>query len=250
MLMYLFVRRFLRRVYNAIKLPSFEKIWTRNNMDQNNDGPEQSWTFWDFFFLWTYFSGPTYVWGFFVLVQNFDRESRARSACDDRLCGEKARNGSTGPHISRDAPPTCGTESPEWVYRATYKPRCPANVRYRKLGMGLKMDKFKKKKPTTDGPEITWTRTMMDQNNYGLFGIFFFFGDMTLVTYRRKSFSMREDDSCAPHSPHTLCQYNRLDRLVWEGLGFLLSLSSILNNFERSFIYFSKKKKKKKKKKV
>ena len=28
-----------------------------------------------------------------------------------------------------------------------------------------------------------------------------FFGDMTLVTYRRKSFSMREDDSCAPHSP-------------------------------------------------
>ena len=53
--------------------------------------------------------------GFFVLLQNFD----------DRLCGEKARNGSTGP---------------------TYKPRCPANVRYRKLGMGLKMDKFKKKK--------------------------------------------------------------------------------------------------------
>ena len=80
-----------------------------------------------FFFLWTYFSGPTHVWGFFVLVQNFDRESRARSACDDRLCGEKARNGSTGP---------------------TYKPRCPANVRYRKLGMGLKMDKFKKKSLT------------------------------------------------------------------------------------------------------
>ena len=129
-------------------------------MDQNNDGPEQLWTFWDFFFLWTYFSGPTYVWGFFVLVQNFDRESRARSACDDRLCGEKARNGSTGP---------------------TYKPRCPANVRYRKLGMGLKMDKFKKKKPNTDGPEITWTRTMMDQNNYGLFGIFFFYGPIFLV---------------------------------------------------------------------
>ena len=80
-------------------------------MDQNNYGP-----FGIFFFLWTYFSGPTHVWGFFVLVQNFDRESRARSACDDRLCGEKARNGSTGP---------------------TYKPRCPANVRYRKLGMGL-----------------------------------------------------------------------------------------------------------------
>ena len=67
------------------------------------------------------------MWGFFVLVQNFDRESRARSACDDRLCGEKARNGSTGP---------------------TDKPRCPANVRYRKLGMGLKMDKFKKKSLT------------------------------------------------------------------------------------------------------
>ena len=44
--------------------------------------------------------------------------------------------------------------------------------------MGLKMDKFKKKKPNTDGPEITWTRTMMDQNNYGLFGIFFFFMDL------------------------------------------------------------------------
>ena len=155
-----------------------------------------------FFFLWTYFSGPTYVWGFFVLVQNFDRESRARSACDDRLWGEssewvyratykprcpanvryrKLGMGLPGPHISRDAPPTCGTESPEWVYRATYKPRCPANVRYRKLGMGLKMDKFKKKKPNTDGPEITWTRTMMDQNNYGLFGIFFFYGPIFLV---------------------------------------------------------------------
>ena len=24
------------------------------------------------------------------------------------------------------------------------------------------------------GPEITWTRIMMDQNNYGPFGIFFF----------------------------------------------------------------------------
>ena len=48
---------------------------------------------------------------------------------------------------------------------------------------------------------------------------------------------MREDDSCAPHFSPTLCQYNRLDRLVWEGLGFLLSLSSILNKFERSFIY-------------
>ena len=34
--------------------------------------------------------------------------------------------------------------------------------------------------------------------------LFLFFGDMTLVTYLRKSFSMREDDSCAPHSPHTM----------------------------------------------
>ena len=24
-------------------------------MDQNNDGPEQLWTFWDFFLLWTFF---------------------------------------------------------------------------------------------------------------------------------------------------------------------------------------------------
>ena len=60
---------------------------------------------------------------------------------------------------------------------------------------------------------------------------------------------MREDDSCAPHFSPTLCQYNRLDRLVWEGLGFLLSLSSILNKFERSFIYLFKKKKKKRGKK-
>ena len=51
------------------------------------------------------------------------------------------------------------------------------------------------------------------------------FGDMTLVTYRRKYFSIREDDSCAHFSP-TLYQYNRLDRLVWVGLGFL-SLCSI-----------------------
>ena len=69
----------------------------------------------------------------------------------------------------------------------------------------------------------------------------FFFGDMTLVTYLRKSFSRREDDSRAPHFTPTLCQYNRLDRLVWEGLGFLLSLSSILNNFERIFYIFQKK---------
>ena len=36
------------------------------------------------------------------------------------------------------------------------------------------------------------------------YATFIIFGDMTLVTYRRKSFSMREDDSCAPHSPHTM----------------------------------------------
>ena len=98
--------------YRLLKKYGPEITWTRIMMDQNNHGP-----FGIFFFLWTYFSGPTYVWGFFVLVQNFDRESRARSACD-RLCGEKARNGSTGPHISRDTPPTCGTESSEWVCRA------------------------------------------------------------------------------------------------------------------------------------
>ena len=63
-------------------------------MDQNNDGPEQSWTFWDFFFFMDlFFWSDICVGVFFVLVQNFDRESRARSACDDRLCGEKARNG-------------------------------------------------------------------------------------------------------------------------------------------------------------
>ena len=41
---------------------------------------------------------------------------------------------------------------------------------------------------------------------------------MTLVTYLRKSFSIREDDSRAPHFSPTLCQYNRLDRLVWKSL--------------------------------
>ena len=40
-------------------------------------------------------------------------------------------------HMSGDAPPTYGAESSEWVYRATYEPRCPANVRGRKLGMGF-----------------------------------------------------------------------------------------------------------------
>ena len=145
-----------------------EITWTRIMMDQNNYGPFEIFFFYGPIFLVRHMCG-----GFFVLVQNFDRESRARSACDDRLCGEKARNGVFF-YLS-------GTESSEWVYRATYEPRCPANVRYRKLGMGLKMDKFKKKKPNTDGPEITWTRTMMDQNNYGLFGIFFCYGPIFLV---------------------------------------------------------------------
>ena len=33
------------------------------------------------------------------------------------------------------------------------------------------------------GPEITWTRIMMDQNNYGPFGIFFFYGPIFLVRH-------------------------------------------------------------------
>ena len=41
------------------------------------------------------------------------------------------------PNMIRDAPPTCGAESSEWVYQATYERRCPANVRSRKLGMGF-----------------------------------------------------------------------------------------------------------------
>ena len=46
---------------------------------------------------------------------------------------------------------------------------------------GSENGQVQKKKPNTDGPEITWTRTMMDQNNYGLFGIFFFYGPIFLV---------------------------------------------------------------------
>ena len=47
-----------------------------------------------FFFFFCEISHPKISpWETLVLVQNFDRESRARSACDDRLCGEKARNG-------------------------------------------------------------------------------------------------------------------------------------------------------------
>ena len=64
---------------------------------------------------------------------------------------------------------------------------------------------------------------------------------MTLVTYLRKSFSIREDDSRAPHFSPTLCQYNRLDRLVWEGLGFflLIFLSVQSRTISReSFIFF------------
>ena len=57
-------------------------------MDQNNYGP-----FGIFFYYGPIFLVRHMCGGFFVLVQNFDRESRARSACDDRLRGEKARNG-------------------------------------------------------------------------------------------------------------------------------------------------------------
>ena len=35
-------------------------------------------------------------------------------------CGPKARNGSTGPHMSGDAPPTYRTESSEWVFAAVH----------------------------------------------------------------------------------------------------------------------------------
>ena len=121
--------------------------------------------------------------------------------CPANVRYRKLGMGLPGPHISRDAPPTCGTESPEWVYRATYKPRCPANVRYRKLGMGLKMDKFKKKKPNTDGPEITWTRTMMDQNNYGLFGIIFFlwtYSGVSLIRVQGPDFFKTKKKICTP----------------------------------------------------
>ena len=63
---------------------------------------------------------------------------------------------------------------------------------------------------------------------------------MTLVTYLRKSFSIREDDSRAPHFSPTLCQYNRLDRLVWEGLGFFFLFFSQFNLelFREDLLYF------------
>ena len=100
-------------------------------MDQNNYGP---------FGIFFFFYGPIFLvrhmCGVFLYLSRI-----LTTAC----VGRKLGMGLPGPHISRDAPPTCDTESSEWVYRATYKPRCPANVRYRKLGMGLKMDKFKKK---------------------------------------------------------------------------------------------------------
>ena len=35
-------------------------------------------------------------------------------------CGPKARNGSTGPHMRGDAPPTYRTESSEWVFAAVH----------------------------------------------------------------------------------------------------------------------------------
>ena len=75
---------------------------------------------------------------------------------------------------------------------------------------------------------------------------------MTLVTYLRKSFSIREDDSRAPHFSPTLCQYNRLDRLVWEGLGFFFLFFSQFNLelFREDLLYFFKKIKNEKKKKL
>ena len=109
-------------------------------MDQNNYGP----------FGIFFFNGPIFLvrhmCGVFLYLSRILTGSRAREARATTACvGRKLGMGLPGPQISRDAPPTCGTESSEWVYRATYEPRCPANVQYRKLGMGLKMDKFKKK---------------------------------------------------------------------------------------------------------
>ena len=46
-----------------------------------------------------------------ILTGSRAREARATTAC----VGRKLGMGLPGPHISRDAPPTCGTESSEWV---------------------------------------------------------------------------------------------------------------------------------------
>ena len=73
--------------------------------------------------------------------------------------------------------------------------------------------------------------------------IFIIRGDMT---YRSKSFSIREDDSRAPQfSPHTM-SIQQVRPFGLGGFGVFssyFSLSSILNYLERIF-YFSKKKKK------
>ena len=67
----------------------------------------------------------------------------------------------------------------------------------------------------------------------------FFPGDTTLVTYPRKSFSLHEDDSRAPHFSSTLYQCNRLDRLVWEGLGFSSSFSQFNLELFREYLLYS-----------
>ena len=79
------------------------------------------------------------------------------------------------------------------------------------------------------------------------FSLFLFFGDMTLVTYRRKSFSMREDDSCAPHSPHTM-SIQQVRPFGLGGFGVSSFSQFNLEQFREEFYLFFKKKKKKKKK--
>ena len=75
-------------------------------------------------FFWSDICVGVFLYLSRILTGSRAREARATTACVGRKLGmggfffelvRKARNGSTGPHMSRDAPPTCGTESSEWV---------------------------------------------------------------------------------------------------------------------------------------
>ena len=68
-----------------------------------------------------------------------------------------------------------------------------------------------------------------------------FIGDMTLVTYRRKSFSIREDDSRAPHfSLHTR-PIQQVRPFGLGGFGVFSFSQFNLGQFREEFVYFSKK---------
>ena len=132
--------------YRLLKKYGPEITWTRIMMDQNNYGP---------------FFGGFFLYGPIFLVRH--------------MCGVFL-------YLSRILTTACVGRKLGMGLRAHIYAEMPRQRAVPKARNGSENGQVqKKKKPNTDGPEITWTRTMMDQNNYGLFGIFFFYGPIFLV---------------------------------------------------------------------